>query len=79
MPREQMTLRNSRLLETTAEGFSQDGILFRFSGGAGMPGHLEGGQQPLLSRPSASRPRVQQRGSIPVLRLREGRPDDGAG
>lgn len=60
--------------------FSQDGIPFRarFSGGAGMPGHLEGGKQPLLSRPSASRPRVQQRGSIPMLRLREGRPD-GAG
>lgn len=43
-----------------------------------MPGHLEGGQQPLPSRPSASRPRVQQRGSIPMLRLREGRAD-GAG
>lgn len=70
-------LRSWRSLETIVgfANFIGHICLACFSGRAGMSGHLEGGQQPLLSRPSASRPRVQQRGSIPMLRVREGWPD----
>lgn len=39
--------------------YDEIGYFGRFSGGTGMPGHLEGGQQPLPGGPFTSRTRVQ--------------------
>lgn len=42
-----------------------------------MPGDVEGGQQPLPRRPPAQRPLAEQRGPLPVFRLRARRPECG--